>query len=99
MPINIIDYSEASEGESGKPLEGLCNDKWEMPAQIEALEKWLIENQSDLTSGDYVADIGFSPRPGAAGGGAVLSVRTMKIMSDIGMNLYLSEYPEFVDEE
>ena len=98
MPINIIDYSDVKEGEKGKSLPGLCDGEWEMPAQIEALEKWLIENQSKLTKGSYVADIGFSPRPGAAGGGAVLTTQAMEIMTSIGMDLYLSEYPEFVEE-
>ncbi|SQH75380.1 conserved protein of unknown function [Shewanella benthica] len=48
--------------------------------------------------GSYVADIGFSPRKGAAGGGAVISTGAMKIMLSIGMELYLSEYLEFNDE-
>jgi hypothetical protein len=98
MPINIIDYSNAKEGDKGHALEWLCDDEWEMPTQIEALENWLIENQDKLSKGSYVADIGFSPRPGAAGGGAVLTKQTMEIMVSIGMELCLSEYPEFVDE-
>jgi len=98
MPINIIDYAGAKEGKKGKLLEGLCEDEWEMPAQIEAFEKWLIENRNILPKGSYVADIGFSSRSGAVGGGAVLTTQAMKIMVSIGMELYLSEYPEFVDE-
>ena len=99
MPVNIIDYSGAKEGEKGKPLEGLCDGEWEMPAQIESLEKWLIENQNKLPKGSYVADIGFSPKPSAAGGGTVLTTQAMSIMVSIGMELYLSEYPEFVGEQ
>lgn len=98
MPINIIDYSNAKEGDKDHALEWLCDGEWEMPTQIEALENWLIENQDKLSKGSYVADIGFSPRPGAAGGGAVLTKQTMEIMVSIGMELCLSEYPEFVDE-
>jgi len=37
----------------------------------------------------------FSPRVGAAGGGAVLTTQAMNIMVSIGMELYLSEYPGF----
>ena len=98
MPINIIDYSGAKEGEKGKPLAKLCYDEWEMPAQIEALEKWLVEKKNALPEGSYAADIGFSPRPGAAGGGSVLTVKAMKMMVALGMDLYLSEYPESFDE-
>ena len=98
MPINIIDYSNAKEGEKGLALETLCDDEWEMPSQIEALEKWLIKNKSNLPNGSYVADIGFSPRPGALGGGAVLTTQAMEIMVAIGMELFLSEYPGFEDE-
>jgi hypothetical protein len=98
MPINIIDYTNAKDGEKGQALESLCDGEWEMPTQIEALEKWLIENKDKLSKGSYVADIGFRPRPGAAGGGAVVTTQTMEIMVSIGMELYLSEYPELIDE-
>ncbi len=97
MPINLIDYSNAKDGERGRSLGGLCNDEWELPAQIEALEKWLTENQTRLPKGSYVADVGYSPRPGAAGGGAVLTTQAMNMMVAIGMTLYLSEYPGFED--
>lgn len=98
MPVNIIDYSNSQEGEKGIPLNGLCDDEWEMPAQVEALELWLTNEGCNLPVGSYVADIGFNPRKGAAGGGAVISTAAMKIMLSIGMELYLSEYPEFNDE-
>jgi hypothetical protein len=42
----------------------------------------------------YVADIGFSMRENTCGGGAMLSVEAMSIMSQLGMQLYLSEYPD-----
>jgi hypothetical protein len=98
VPINLIDYSSAKEGERGRSLAGICDDEWELPAQTEALEKWLVENQTKLIKGTYVADIGYSPRQGAAGGGAVLSKQAMRIMVAIGMDLYLSEYPGFNDD-
>ena len=98
MPINLIDYSSAKEGERGKSLGDLCDDEWELPTQIEALERWLVQNKNKLPRGSYIADIGFSPRTGAAGGGATLTTQAMSIMIDMGMELYLSEYPEFADE-
>ncbi len=98
MPINLLNCSSAKEGERGRLLDGLCDDEWELPAQIEALEKWLAENEGELDEGTYLADVGYSPRPGAAGGGAILSTRAMGIMVAIGMDLCLSEYPEFNDD-
>jgi hypothetical protein len=98
MPINIIDYSNAQEGEKGIPLNGLCDNEWEMPVQIEALELWLAKDGCNLPVGFYVADIGFSPRKDASGGGAVISTGAMKAMLSIGMELFLSEYPAFNDE-
>jgi len=98
MPINLLDYSDVKEGEKGITLEHLCEDVWEMPEQIEALETWLKQNKGKLKKGNYAADIGYSPREGALGGGAVLTTEAMEIMVNIGMNLYLSEYPVFKEE-
>jgi glycerate kinase len=95
MPINIIDYSDPKSGERGVPLDHLCEDEWEMPAQIKAMDQWLQDNREKLKKGRYAIDIGFSPRNGAAGGGAVVSTEAMEIMSSIGMELILSEYPSF----
>jgi len=93
MPINIIDYTNSKEGEKGNALAQLCVGKWEMPEQIETLEIWLNENKNKLKPGKYIADIGYSPREGALGGGAVLTIEAMKIMVETGFDLYLSEYP------
>ncbi len=68
MPINLIDYTDAKEGEKGIAMGHLCDDTWEMPEQITVLEKWLKQNKKIIKKGNYVADIGFSPRDGAAGG-------------------------------
>ena len=68
MPINIY-----SEGEDGKKVAWLCDDNWRLPDQAEALERWLQENHPTLKVGHYVADIGFSLREDALGGGAAFS--------------------------
>ncbi len=93
MPINLIDFTGISEGLKGVSLGVLCKGEWEMPQQVVVLEQWLNNKGKKLPKGSYVADIGFCPRPGALGGGAVLSPEAMGIMSSIGMSLYLSEYP------
>ena len=92
MPIEITD-------QNNKEVAWLCNDVWELTAQMSALESWLSSDGLNLEKGKYSADIGFSPRPGAVGGGCLLSTKSMQTMLNIGMELYLSEYPEFVDEK
>jgi Tat protein secretion system quality control protein TatD with DNase activity len=87
MPINI--YIE----ETGKNLDELCDDIWDLPNQINAFETWLDKKGRNLDPSKYVADIGFDIRKDATGGGAVLSSNSMKIMGEIGMDMYFSEYP------
>lgn len=91
MPINI--YSE----ETGEKLDWLCIDIWDLPNQIDTLETWLKEKGRNLKPGKYVADIGFDIRKDASGGGAVLNSESMKILGDIGMDIYFSEYPQVND--
>ncbi len=97
MPINLIDYTQAKEGDRGISIGHLCEEAWDMPTQITALECWLKKNRNKIIKGSYVADVGYSPREGALGGGVALTIDTMNIMVAIGMELYLSEYPPFDD--
>tara|TARA_R110000868_G_scaffold67050_3_gene199311 strand:+ start:338 stop:610 length:273 start_codon:yes stop_codon:yes gene_type:complete len=87
MPINI--YKE----DSREKLEWLCNEDWDLPTQIDALETWLMNKGKNLEPSKYVADIGFDIRKDATGGGAVLNSESMAIMGKIGMDIYFSEYP------
>jgi hypothetical protein len=87
MPINI--YSESTP----EKLAYLCDRNWRLPDQVEALEAWLRENGSNVKKGQYVVDIGFTLREDASGGGAAISPEMMRTMSDLGMSLFLSEYP------
>ncbi len=67
---------------------------WELPSQIDTLEKWLIENEIKLLKGSYVTDIGFDLRKDACGSDGEVTLKMMKIMLRVGMELYLSEYPD-----
>lgn len=87
MPINI--YIE----HSGEKLKWLCDEDWDLPTQIDALETWLMNKGKTLEPSKYVADIGFDIRKDARGGGAVLKSESMAIMGKIGMDIYFSEYP------
>ena len=86
MPIKI--YSE----DHAEKLAWLCEGNWRLPDQVEALESWLTENRATIKSGRYVADIGFTLREDASGGGAAISPEMMRTMADLGMSLFLSEY-------
>jgi hypothetical protein len=86
MPINI--YNE----KNNEKLAWLCDEIWDLPQQVSELENWLESTGKDLPTGEYVADIGFGIRNDANGGGGVISKKMMDIMSQIGMEIYLSEY-------
>jgi hypothetical protein len=88
MPINI--YSQ--DRTNTDPIAWLCDDEWELPGQFHELERWLKANQQALDKGKYVADIGFQIRPNATGGGGVISTEMIRILNDLGMEIYLSEY-------
>jgi hypothetical protein len=91
MPISI--YQVTPEDQENKKIAWLCDQNWRLPDQVEALTDWLAQHRTALKPGDYVADIGFEPREGALGGGAVLSPVAMRTMADLGITLFLSEYP------
>lgn len=92
MPINIYNSDNAEE------VAWLSDDCWELPIQVDDLETWLKQNEHKIPAGNYVADIGFDIRKDACGGGAVLTTQSMAIMVKLGIELYLSEYPDS-DEE
>ena len=91
MPVNI--YRVTPEGQENERIAWLCDDNWRLPDQAEALEAWLVEHHATLKPDKYVADIGFTLREDASGGGAALPPEMMRTMADLGMSLFLSEYP------
>ena len=95
MPVSV--YRITPESQKNERIAWLCDDNWRLPDQAEALEAWLMENRATLKPGDYVADIGFTLRKDASGGGAAISPEIMRTMADIGMSLFLSEYPGHYD--
>ncbi|MBJ6117596.1 hypothetical protein JAO76_05310 [Pontibacter sp. BT310] len=87
MPINI--YNKLN----FESIDHLCDDVWDLPSLIDSLENWLKKTGRNLSEGSYVADIGFDIRKDASGGGGVINSESMSIMREIGMDVYLSEYP------
>ena len=88
MPIKI------SDDRSGEEIAWLCNDDWELPTQLSALQDWLGEYEKGERPPKAIADIGFSVRPDAFGGGAVLSAEVMRRFADAGVEIHFSEYPQ-----
>ncbi len=86
MPINI--YNSKTE----KKLDWICDEIWDLATQIPELKNWIIENKDKLKGDSFVADIGFTVRKNAVGGGAVIESDFMKALGEIGMDIYLSEY-------
>jgi hypothetical protein len=86
MPIHIY----IKEPKQSLPID--LGDDWELPEQLYKLEEWIMANHATLTEGPYVADIGFTVREDASGGGGVLSHTFMKILSEIKLSIYFSEY-------
>lgn len=97
MPINIRRLS--NDTESIETIANLCDGDWDLSSQIYTLSLWLDANQDSLVPAEYVADVGFCWRRDARGGGASLDPATMKQMADLGVSLFLSEYPGFTDED
>ena len=89
MPINFSSRDQ----DGPDSVAWLCDGNWRLPDQAEALDAWLAEHSATLKPGRYIADIGFSPRDNALGGGAAISPEMMRTMADLGMALFLSEYP------
>ena len=90
MPVNI--YRVTPEGQKNERIAWLCEGNWRLPDQAEALEAWLAQHHTTLKPDEYVADIGFTLREDASGGGAALPPTMLRTMADVGMSLFLSEY-------
>jgi hypothetical protein len=90
LAVNV--YERLSDSEN-RGVEYLCREDWDLETQFDALAEWLIEHE-DLPHSDYVADVGFSLRSGATGGGPVVTTEMMDRTLRIGMQLFLSQYDD-----
>ena len=69
------------------------SSEWSLRPQVETLEKWLREHRGELDSKcGWVADIGFTTRPDALGGGPPLTLELFRMCLEVKMEIYLSEY-------
>lgn len=73
----------------------IAKGSWNLRSLISELEVWLDNEADNLPSGfKWIADVGFSPREDACGGGPILKVELMQKCVDLNMEIYLSEYTE-----
>lgn len=80
-------------GDRSKNHLTLADDEWRLAPQVEALESWLQEHPDELDpSHKWIADIGFSPRPNATGGGPIITRQLMQACLKTNLVIYLSEY-------
>ena len=80
-------------GEKSENYLKLAEDEWGLPVQFEVFEMWLKSGADDLDSSyQWIADIGFSPRDGASGGGPIISLEIMEICLSKRITIFLSEY-------
>ena len=71
----------------------LSEDCWDLRTQIESLEKWLLSPEMNLDSShSWVADVGFSTRVDACGGGPPLTLDLMRKCVECNLEIFLSEY-------
>jgi hypothetical protein len=91
MPENI--YLVTPEGQENERIPWLCEGNWQIPDQTEALKAWSSEHRATLTPDDDIADMGFTLRGDACGGGAAIPPDMMGAMADHARSLFLSEYP------
>ncbi len=88
-------YIRRVTGDRSEKYAHLAKDSWNLRELVSALEKWLNNEADNLPSNSkWIADIGFSPRDNACGGGPILRTELMQKCIDIDMEIYLSEYTD-----
>ena len=71
----------------------IAADSWDLRTQIEALEEWLSANLNALDpSNQWIADVGFTARLDANGGGPPITRKLMEMCVGSNLEIYLSEY-------
>lgn len=80
-------------GDKSESYLKLAEDDWDLRSQFKTFETWLKSSTNALEAdAQWIADIGFSPRDGACGGGPVISREIMKFCLNKKITIYFSEY-------
>lgn len=89
-----ISISKIENGER-KGVFQLGKDCWSLPELFKLFENWLFSGEFDIDPKfEWIADIGFSPREGACGGGPIISKEVMEVCISNNISIYLSEYDD-----
>lgn len=71
----------------------IINDNWDLDTQLQALENWLCENPDFcFTNGEWIADIGYDPRPDVTVAGYTVSLGLMSHLVKNNITLWISDY-------
>ena len=71
----------------------VATGSWDLRTQIEAFETWLSESPGRLDpSNQWIADVGFTVRLEALGGGPPITRNLMEMCVESNIEIYLSEY-------
>jgi hypothetical protein len=86
--------SKIEDGKRIKVLQ-LGKEIWELPELFKLFESWLNSGSDSIDENlEWIADIGFSPRDGANGGGPIISTEIMRECIAKNIAIYLSEYDD-----
>ena len=69
----------------------LAGDSWDLREQMETLQEWMSNNTLDPSS-EWIADIGFTTRLNATGGGPAINRELMQLCLASNLEIFLSEY-------
>ena len=96
MPVVIRQIVE----DGTKNHSDVAADSWDLRTQIEALEEWLSDSPGQLDpSYRWIADVGFTVRMDATGGGPPISRKLMEMSVASNLEIWLSEYGAEPDSE
>ena len=71
----------------------IVNDNWDLDSQLKSLEAWLSDNPNfNFIDGEWIADVGFEPRPDTTVAGYTISVELMMSLAKNDITLWLSDY-------
>lgn len=71
----------------------IINDTWDLDTQLKTLEDWLRDNPDHhFEEGEWIADIGFEPRPDVTVAGYTIRQELMSILVKKNITLWLSDY-------
>jgi len=92
MPVRIYRFDDI-----GDEIANICRNSWDLDEQLWKLHEWVKRNRGRIKGEHIVADIGYSIRKDATGGGHALTKEEMRDYVDFGMDIYFSQYSNFED--